>query len=133
MPPQTLLGRRPRGPPCINKNGCKDVNTSGGQWTYITREFAEKAGVDPDSCHCKRANCREFSGVKDPPLKPWGKRAAAMALPCRWAPPSMPPGWNLICRARPSSLQSLRSGEKGNPPTPSVLSATHCLDPCPVR
>jgi hypothetical protein len=80
MPPQTLLGRRPRGPPCINTGGCKDVNTSGGQWTYITKEFAEKAGVDPDSCHCKRANCREFSGVKDPPLKPWGKRTAAMAL-----------------------------------------------------
>ena len=78
MPP-----RRKRGPPCVNTDGCADVNTDGGQWTYLPEPFLEAhpGQYDKDDCFCKRAACREFVGVKAPPMKPWGKRTLS-ALTC---------------------------------------------------
>ena len=71
MPP-----RRKRGPPCVNTDSCADVNTDGGQWTYLPEPFldAHPGQYDKDDCYCKRAACREFVGVKSAPMKPWGKR-----------------------------------------------------------
>ena len=75
-PPSQMPPRRKRGPPCVNTDSCADVNTDGGQWTYLPEPFldAHPGQYDKDDCYCKRAACREFVGVKSAPMKPWGKR-----------------------------------------------------------
>ena len=64
-------GRGPKSAPCANK-GCKDPDTDGGQWNWLTsiKDLAAFDIREGAVCWCNKRGCREyFKGDKKRKLK----------------------------------------------------------------
>ena len=64
-------GRGPKRAPCANK-GCKDPDTDGGQWNWLTsiKDLAAFDIREGAVCWCNKRGCREyFKGDKKRKLK----------------------------------------------------------------